>query len=54
MTRDGKERMLTSNDEAATNNNEGKKETKKQARNTLKVVRTYKDFILGDAMSVKK
>jgi hypothetical protein len=30
MTRDGKERMLTRNDEAATNNNEGKKETKKK------------------------
>ncbi len=35
----------------ATNNSEGKK---KQARNTLKVVRMDKNFILGDAMSVKK
>jgi hypothetical protein len=28
MTRDGKERMLTRNDEAATNNSEGKEKNK--------------------------
>ncbi len=49
MTRDSRERMLTRNDEAATNNSEGKKKKQKnkKARNTLKVVRMDKNFILG-------
>jgi uncharacterized protein with PIN domain len=44
MTRDGRERMLTRNDEAATNS-EGKKN--KKARNTLKVVRMGKILFWG-------